>query len=469
MKRYKDNLFPLTHKNSSSKTIFKTISTGINSKNSNVSSFSKNDNYSNSNMINSKKIKKQHIFDNSVLRKFEFKLEPVMKIEEKNKKNKRRNSIKKEIIKCNSSIYNNTKDKIVNKSKKNIFDEHNKQILNKSKQQNKKIIKNNNKKIIKRNNKTKLIKNNSCINLNKNINSKNIKQNKHYPKDNSKTEKKTKNKSQIETKLKQNMNNNNNNMNNNRTNTISPIRDVKILLFDDTKINLSKLQFSNIKQINLPYQLNEENSSCSQSLPIISTERPIQSIHNLVPKINNKYINIEKKKETKISEREFDLNNLKILLTGNTNDDVEFFNNNFYKIPNPDSDEEIIPNIISSSNSFNNKETYLKDFIQNINVQIKFSEKYEFPSNSVIRLLSHFNEQNYTCIQNCFKDYNKMSNDIVQCKFKLIIKNISLCELLLKELLDKNKNENELKQKIKYLISLFYENLNLASDINNIN
>ena len=47
MKRYKDNLFPLTHKNSSSKTIFKTISTGINSKNSNVSSFSKNDNYNN--------------------------------------------------------------------------------------------------------------------------------------------------------------------------------------------------------------------------------------------------------------------------------------------------------------------------------------------------------------------------------------------------------------------------------------
>ena len=39
---------------------------------------------------------------------------------------------------------------------------------------------------------------------------------------------------------------------------------------------------------------------------------------------------------------------------------------------------------------------------------------------------------------------------------------------MLNELLDNNKNENELKQKIKFLTSLFYENLNLASDINNI-
>ena len=460
MKRYKNNLFPLVYKNSSSKT----ISTGINSKNSNVSSFSKNENNNNANMSNNNKlIKKQHILENSILRKYEFNLEPVIKIEEKHKKKNRRNSIKKEILKCNSSTYINPKHNNLNKDKKNMFAENKKHFLNKSNQQNKNINKHNNKTTNKRNNNTKLKKNNSCINF-----TNNIKQNKYYQKENIKTEKKTKNKNQMETKLKVNT------TINNRTNTISPIRDVKILLFDDTKINLSKLQFSkkinsNIKQINFPYELNEENSSFSQSLPIISTERPIQSIHNLMPKINNKYINNEKKKGEKISEREFDLNKLNVLLTGNTNDDAEFFNNNFCKIPNQDSDDDIMPNNLSSSNSSTKKESYLKDFIQNINVQIKFSEKYELPSNSVIRLLSHLNEQNYLCIQNCFKDYDKKNNDIEKCKFKLIIKNISLCELILKELLDKYKNENELKQTLKFLASLFYESLNLASDINNIN
>ena len=456
------------YKNSSNKSLFKTISTGINSKNSNLSSFSKNENNNSSNIIRNKIIKKQHILENALLRKYEFKIEPEIKIEEKHKKTNRRNSIKKEILKCNSCSYVHQKDININKNKKKkVFDENKKQFLNKSSQKNKNNNQKNNNKIIKRNNNKKLSKNNSCINFTKNITSKYIKQIKHNQKENTKTEKKTRHKNQIETKLKLNTNINN------KTNSISPIKDIKIFLFDDTKINLSKLPFSNkinsnIKQINFPNELNEENSSFSQSIPIISTERPIQSIHNLNSKINNKYINYEKKKEQKISEREFDLNNLKILLTGNTNDDIGFFNNNFCKIPNQDSDDDIIPNNISSSNSINNKESSLKDFIQNINVQIKFSEKYEFPSNSIIRVLSHFNEQNYLCIQNCFKYFNKVNDDILKCKFKLIVKNISLCELVLNELLDNNKNENELKQKIKFLTSLFYENLNLASDINNI-
>ena len=106
------------YKNSSNKSLFKTISTGINSKNSNLSSFSKNENNNSSNIIRNKIIKKQHILENALLKKYEFKIEPKIKIEEKHKKTNRRNSIKKEILKCNSCSYVHQKDININKNKK---------------------------------------------------------------------------------------------------------------------------------------------------------------------------------------------------------------------------------------------------------------------------------------------------------------------------------------------------------------
>ena len=250
---------------------------------------------------------------------------------------------------------------------------------------------------------------------------------------------------------------------------ISPKNNTKILLFDDSKLNLSKLKFAKF------IESNDENSSFSQFYPIETTERPIPSIHNLNPTIKNKLLILKKvnnneKDYNKISEREYDLNELKILLTGKSIDDLDFFNKKFSQIPNKKniSEDEILPIDNNSLDSEKEEKKFtINDFIKNNNIQIQFTEKYDILPISINNVLIYYNNENYLWVKNCVDNFNFNNNEILGFKYKLIFKNIYLCKLLLNELLDFEKDKNDLKQKKDFLLSLFYENVNLGKDIQN--
>ena len=172
----------------------------------------------------------------------------------------------------------------------------------------------------------------------------------------------------------------------------------------------------------------------------------------------------------KISEREYDLNELKILLTGKSIDDLDFFNKKFSQIPNKKniSEDEILPIDNNSLDSEKEEKNFtINDFIKNNNTQIQFTEKYDILPITINNVLIHYNNENYLWVKNCVDNFNFNNNEILGIKYKLIFKNIYLCKLLLSELLDFEKDKNDLKQKKDFLLSLFYENVNLGKDIQN--
>ena len=450
MKNIKNNLFPLLHKNSSYKSFNKTISTTVNSKisNNNVSGLSKNEFLNN--IKNTNKIyKKQNIFEKTNFKKYELNSNIGIKLrnqESSIKKIRRRNILKKELKKCNSC--SNVKFSLNNLNIK----EERKSIKEEKENKNKKRI----------------LKNNSCGNLNRlkkslkknkiEINEENLNIN-YINENHKKVEKK------INTKIKE-------------PKEISPKNNTKILLFDDSKLNLSKLKFAKFidsKIIKKQQESNDENSSFSQFYPIETTERPIPSIHNLNPTIKNKLLILKKvnnneKDYNKISEREYDLNELKILLTGKSIDDLDFFNKKCFQIPNKKniSEDEIIPIDNNSLDSEKEEKNFtINDFIKNNNIQIQFTEKYDILPISINNVLIYYNNENYLWVKNCVDNFNFNNNEILGFKYKLIFKNIYLCKLLLNELLDFEKDKNDLKQKKDFLLSLFYENVNLGKDIQN--
>jgi hypothetical protein len=218
---------------------------------------------------------------------------------------------------------------------------------------------------------------------------------------------------------------------------ISPKNNTKILLFDDSKLNLSKLKFAKFidsKIIKKQQESNDENSSFSQFYPIETTERPIPSIHNLNPIIKNKLlvlkkINNNEKDYNKISEREYDLNELKILLTGKSIDDLDFFNKQFSQIPNKKniSEDEIIPIDNNSLDSEKEEKNFtINDFIKNNNTQIQFTEKYDVLPITINNVLIHYNNENYLWVKNCIDNFNFNNNEILGFQYNLFFKNIYL-------------------------------------------
>ena len=174
--------------------------------------------------------------------------------------------------------------------------------------------------------------------------------------------------------------------------------------------------------------------------------------------------NIEKKNKYKSNEKEEkeinNLNNIVNVSEKNNNDNKEeddnFLMNNILKFSNKNAEKKIILDKLK-----------LKDIKQNLNVQIKFTQKYNKPPITVCQLLQYFNKQNYIFIEKLIQNFSNDENVIIVFTLKLILKNISICQLLVNELIESyeiEKEENLINQKIKMLLNLLTENLSLIND-----
>ena len=173
--------------------------------------------------------------------------------------------------------------------------------------------------------------------------------------------------------------------------------------------------------------------------------------------------NIEKKNKYKSNEKEKEINNLNNIVNfseKNNNDNKEeddnFLMNNILKFSNKNAEKKIILDKLR-----------LEDIKQNLNVQIKFTQKYNKPPITVCQLLQYFNKQNYIFIEKLIQNFSNDENVIIVFTLKLILKNISICQLLVNELIESyesEKEENEINQKIKMLLNLLTENLTLIND-----
>ncbi len=224
-------------------------------------------------------------------------------------------------------------------------------------------------------------------------------------------------------------------------------------IIDNIDIKENKIEKNNNNDFNKNKNVLEKTFSFD------NTEKGIQ-IHS-----NN---NIEKdiiiEKENKSNEKEEkEINNLNNInnFHGNNNndnnqDDENYFMKNILKLSNKNTEKKIILD-----------KWKLKDVEQNLNVQIKFTQKYTKPPITVCQLLQYYNKQNYIFIEKLINNFSNNENLIFVFSLKLILKNISLCQLLVNELIESyeiEKEEKLIKQKIKMLLNLLTENLTLIND-----
>ena len=153
-------------------------------------------------------------------------------------------------------------------------------------------------------------------------------------------------------------------------------------------------------------------------------------------------------------------------------------NHNKQKINRSNKYEENKENLINDiyKKSINNSEKKknlenltFNDIEKNIKIQIQFTEKYNIIPITVCQLLQYFNQQNYLFIKKFIEKYSNDNNDnlVLIFSLKLILKNISMTQLLVTEFIENfqiEKEESEINQKRKMLINLFSENLTLIKD-----
>ena len=224
-------------------------------------------------------------------------------------------------------------------------------------------------------------------------------------------------------------------------------------IIDNIDIKENKIEKNNNNDFNKNKNVLEKTFSFD------NTEKGIQ-IHS-----NN---NIEKdiiiEKENKSNEKEEkeinNLNNINNFHGNNSNDNNQdnenYFMKNILKLSNKNTEKKIILDKLK-----------LKDVEQNLNVQIKFTQKYTKPPITVCQLLQYYNKQNYIFIEKLINNFSNNENLIFVFSLKLILKNISLCQLLVNELIESyeiEKEEKLIKQKIKMLLNLLTENLTLIND-----
>ena len=210
---------------------------------------------------------------------------------------------------------------------------------------------------------------------------------------------------------------------------------------------------------NYSNDFNKKKNVIEKSFSLDNKEKGIH-IHSNKEKDKN----FEKENKYKSKENEEkELNNL-----NNINNFPEKNNND----NNQDDDNFLMNNILKFSNKNTEKKITLdklklKDIEQNLNVQIKFTQKYNKPPITVCQLLQYFNKQNYIFIEKLINNFSNNENLILVFSLKLILKNISICQLLVNELIESyesEKEENEINQKIKMLLNLLTENLTLIND-----